>query len=123
MALLGCTPANLISASNCYACLNDTDLLRGQVRYRELIYSKRANLPVRTGSQLFSAAVAWTRLSAHQLLAVDVLQLGNDAMNINAITAASAQANLNATACYCGIGDGDLKAINAYLSCLIRNLG
>lgn len=123
MPLMGCDVPTLLVNAKCYSCLPDGDLQKAKLRYRELIYSRRANTPLRTGSQLLAASVAWSRLSAHQLLAIDVAQLANDAVLLGAITSPSPQALLEATACYCGAGTGDVLAANEYLKCLIRQEG
>lgn len=113
---LPCVTNDLLAAASCWLCLSETELLAAKVLLREQL----AGGTPRTISELLAASVAWTHLSPHQRMAVEIAQIDNDAVDGDA-RAELLAASRAEIACYCA-SQTQLKAILAMQECEARQV-
>lgn len=111
---LACDTTDLLESASCYLCLSDTDLLAAKVLLREQL----AGGTPRSLTALLAESVAWSKLSPHQRLAIEVAQIDNDALDGDA-RAELLAASRAETACYCA-SQSQLLAIIAMQECEAR---
>lgn len=100
--------------------MSENQLLQVEVRLREQIYAKSKSLQPRGIKELMVAAQEWSSLSKHQMQAIEIRELCNDAVLVAARPNCDTDELKLESACYCA-ASSELQAVIAFLKCQARN--